>query len=94
MSASAARTRSWPDRKRSELLLLASSARIPKGFCCGDEGIRTPDPLLAKQVLSQLSYTPVQMSDARGQMTERPVLCLLASAFWISEIKQRCFRLV
>ena len=24
----------------------------------GDEGIRTPDPLLARQVLSQLSYTP------------------------------------
>jgi hypothetical protein len=25
---------------------------------CGGEGIRTPDPLLAKQVLYQLSYTP------------------------------------
>ena len=25
----------------------------------GDEGNRTPDPLLAKQVLSQLSYTPI-----------------------------------
>ena len=25
----------------------------------GDEGIRTHDPLLAKQVLSQLSYTPM-----------------------------------
>jgi hypothetical protein len=25
----------------------------------GDEGIRTPDPLLARQVLSQLSYTPM-----------------------------------
>ena len=24
----------------------------------GGEGIRTPDPLLAKQVLYQLSYTP------------------------------------
>jgi hypothetical protein len=24
----------------------------------GREGIRTPDPLLAKQVLCQLSYTP------------------------------------
>ena len=24
----------------------------------GDEGSRTPDPLLARQVLSQLSYTP------------------------------------
>jgi hypothetical protein len=26
----------------------------------GREGIRTPDPLLAKQVLSQLSYTPTK----------------------------------
>ena len=26
----------------------------------GDEEDRTPDPLLAKQVLSQLSYTPIQ----------------------------------
>ena len=25
----------------------------------GDEGIRTPDPLLARQVLSQLSYNPL-----------------------------------
>ena len=25
----------------------------------GDERIRTDDPLLAKQVLSQLSYTPI-----------------------------------
>ena len=25
----------------------------------GDEGNRTPDPLLARQVLSQLSYTPI-----------------------------------
>ena len=25
----------------------------------GDEEIRTPDPLLARQVLSQLSYTPM-----------------------------------
>src|SRR5204863_8334188 len=27
-------------------------------FSGGDEGIRTPDPLRAKQVLSQLSYIP------------------------------------
>ena len=26
----------------------------------GDEEIRTPDPLLARQVLSQLSYTPIR----------------------------------
>ena len=28
----------------------------------GDKGIRTLDPLLARQVLSQLSYTPIQKS--------------------------------
>ena len=28
-------------------------------YASGDEGIRTPDPLLARQVLSQLSYTPI-----------------------------------
>ena len=28
----------------------------------GDEGNRTLDPLLAGQVLSQLSYTPIKMS--------------------------------
>ena len=27
----------------------------------GDDGIRTHDPLLAGQVLSQLSYTPIVM---------------------------------
>ena len=28
----------------------------------GDDGIRTHDPLLAGQVLSQLSYTPLSLS--------------------------------
>ena len=31
---------------------------------CGDEGIRTHDPLLARQVLSQLSYTPIRPNKA------------------------------
>lgn len=31
----------------------------------GDKEIRTPDPLLARQVLSQLSYTP-KMVDLQG----------------------------
>ncbi|MBF8267404.1 MAG: hypothetical protein HW388_912, partial [Dehalococcoidia bacterium] len=30
----------------------------------GAEGIRTPDPLLAKQVLSRLSYSPVGLLEA------------------------------
>ena len=39
-----------------------SSCLLPLASCfCrgGDEEDRTPDPLLAKQVLSQLSYTPI-----------------------------------
>ena len=37
------------------------SSSISQGFTLdgGDEGIRTLDPLLAGQVLSQLSYTPI-----------------------------------
>ena len=34
----------------------------------GDEGIRTPDPLLARQVLSQLSYTPVSFNTLRTKV--------------------------
>ena len=37
-----------------------NNARVPK-YSRGDEGIRTPDPLLARQVLSQLSYTPIRV---------------------------------
>ena len=32
--------------------------------CGGDEGTRTPDPLLAKQMLSQLSYVPATIAVA------------------------------
>ena len=35
---------------------------LPEGPVSGDEGIRTPDPLLARQVLSHLSYTPKKIS--------------------------------
>ena len=31
----------------------------------GDDGIRTHDPLLAGQVLSQLSYTPILINEFR-----------------------------
>ena len=46
----------------SELLAFIISLIRPKPFRLGRIGggkeVRTPDPLLAKQVLSQLSYTP------------------------------------
>ena len=34
----------------------------------GDEGIRTLDPLLARQVLSQLSYTPMDLATTYSPM--------------------------
>ena len=43
------------------IVLLVVSPLAPFSYlsiCGGDEGNRTPDPLLAGQVLSQLSYTP------------------------------------
>ena len=36
----------------------------------GGKEVRTPDPLLAKQVLSQLSYTPV-LSNKSAQLLRR-----------------------
>ena len=36
-----------------------SQGALPFSKVGGDDGIRTHDPLLAGQVLSQLSYTPV-----------------------------------
>ena len=48
---------------RSNLLSYEPILELPVGFLHlssgGDEGIRTLDPLLAGQVLSQLSYTPI-----------------------------------
>ena len=38
----------------------------------GDKGIRTLDPLRARQVLSQLSYTPVFNYIARSLTSNRP----------------------
>ena len=40
-----------------------------RGFFGGAEGTRTPDPLHAKQVLSQLSYSPTNA----GEMSEDDV---------------------
>ena len=37
----------------------------------GDERDRTDDPLLAKQVLSQLSYTPINGSCSFGVLISR-----------------------
>ena len=41
-------------------LLLSLSDLASRFRAGGDDGIRTHDPLLAGQVLSQLSYTPIK----------------------------------
>ena len=46
----------------------------------GDEEIRTPDPLRARQVLSQLSYTPM----SRG----RPLFTRFEMSFRTLKIEQ------
>ena len=46
-------------------------------LCNGDEGIRTLDPLLARQVLSQLSYTP---EGSGGHLLSRTVPSAVPSA--------------
>ena len=46
----------FPPHWKLQLVSCASFAQLEK--VGGDERVRTDDPLLAKQVLSQLSYTP------------------------------------
>ncbi len=41
-------------------------------FRGGDEGTRTPDPLLAKEVLSQLSYIPTTASYPPPRCRSKP----------------------
>ena len=50
---------------------------FPRAFTAfgGDEGNRTPDPLLAGQVLSQLSYTPLSAG------TQNRITTILVSLF-------------
>ena len=45
------------DSPSNPLLFITNS--LPHSLLGGDDGIRTHDPLLAGQVLSQLSYTPI-----------------------------------
>ena len=57
----------------------------------GDDGIRTHDPLLAGQVLSQLSYTPKLNAKCRMQNAKsfRFLLCspFFQSSEWISPLR-------
>ena len=49
----------------------------------GDEEVRTPDPLRAKQVLSQLSYTPI--SEAVDSRLRFPILKIHLRTFKIEQ---------
>ena len=50
-------TNAYEQARRLRLYIPGSAALRP--YLRGDGGIRTLDPLLARQVLSQLSYTPM-----------------------------------
>ena len=49
----------------------------------GDEEIRTLDPLLARQVLSQLSYTPIESGT---HLLSHTVSSIVPSAAWVLTI--------
>ena len=46
-------------------LSVVRSSQLSYGPIGGDKRDRTVDPLLAKQVLSQLSYTPIDLQGVR-----------------------------
>ena len=48
----------------------------------GDEEIRTPDPLLARQVLSQLSYTSIQVK--KGALFSPKQMMLITLRLFLS----------
>ena len=56
-------------------------------FFGGDEENRTPDPLLAKQVLSQLSYTPAV---PYGTLKTEQFFSLLPLADCFKELHSSC----
>ena len=71
---------------------LPQSAQLPDSLSNGDGEIRTLDPLLARQVLSQLSYTPMDAGLPSFQRQSLIHLCsvfisisqsLLALPFWV-----------
>ena len=61
---------------------------FPRAFTAfgGDEGNRTPDPLLAGQVLSQLSYTPLSAGTQNRITTIYSFLFFVVILFFLSDI--------
>jgi hypothetical protein len=67
-------------RARPCAVQFAFSGATPPGLCGGDEETRTPDPLLAKEMLFQLSYVPphhVGCGDGGRFWTRTRDLCLI-----------------
>ena len=63
------------------LYFLPFSRKIKKNYVCssfgGDKEIRTLDPLRARQVLSQLSYTPKNGGPSGTRTPDLPVMSRL-----------------
>jgi hypothetical protein len=57
-------------------------------------GVRTPDPLLAKQVLSQLSYRPVTISNGSAEQKSADRSPRRNCVATISPFAERCFVVV
>ena len=62
---------------------LPQPAQLPDSLSNGDGEIRTLDPLLARQVLSQLSYTPI---DCGIHLLSRAVSSKVPSAAYVLTI--------
>ena len=65
-------------RKRCRIINVGETKKGPLRqrslFIGGDEEDRTPDPLLARQVLSQLSYTPTYyLTSTREERTVKAI---------------------
>ena len=59
----------------------------------GDERDRTDDPLLAKQVLSQLSYTPVSLKAFTLKIKQQELLDSRVRPFGLLTLKYEVLRL-
>src|SRR5450759_1451796 len=55
----------------------------------GDEETRTPDPLLAKEMLCQLSYVPRRQGSGGRYWTRTSELCLIRAALLPAELIAR-----
>jgi len=75
-TAEAPQSRFTTQRPHTHFALAPRGAKANSPFrsaCSGDDRDRTGDPLLAKQVLSQLSYAPMRKQDQHGSGADAAV---------------------